>query len=74
MDGNYWNAYNGVAPNNEDPSRIRRLHTAGFTVPVGRLPLDLTFEVKNITDEQVEDVMGYPLPGRSVYGTASFNL
>ncbi len=74
LDGNYWNAYNGVAPNNKEPSRIRRLHAAGFSFPAGQLPLDVTIEIKNITDEQVEDVMGYPLPGRSAYGTVVLNL
>jgi outer membrane cobalamin receptor len=31
--------------------------------------LKLTFEVKNLTDDQVEDFRGFPLPGRSFFGT-----
>ena len=34
--------------------------------------LSLTFEVKNIGNEQVSDVMGYPLPGISFFGTISY--
>jgi iron complex outermembrane receptor protein len=71
--GNYWNSYNGIPPNNEDAARIRRLHGAGVTVPLGPA-FEVTAEIKNITDERVEDVMGYPMPGRSVYGTVVYSL
>ena len=36
---------------------------------VARVPLVATFEVRNFTDNQVEDVAGYPLPGRAFFGT-----
>jgi len=36
---------------------------------LARLPLVATLEVRNFTDNQVEDVAGYPLPGRAVFGT-----
>ena len=75
ISGNYWNAYNGVAPNNKGPLfDIRRLHALGFTVPTGLPRTSFTLEAKNLTDERVEDVMGYPLPGRSVFGTITLNL
>jgi outer membrane cobalamin receptor len=75
ISGNYWNAYNGVAPNNKGPLfDIRRFHAAGVTLPTGLPATSFTLEVKNLTDEHVEDVMGYPLPGRSVFGTITVNL
>jgi outer membrane receptor protein involved in Fe transport len=47
----------------------RMLHNVRLTVlPFGER-LKLTFEVKNITDNQVEDFRGFPLPGRSFFGT-----
>ncbi len=49
----------------------RQLHGAGITyTPIKGL--SLTFEVKNIGDEQVSDVLGYPLPGRSFFGTVKY--
>ncbi len=75
VSGNYWNAYNGVAPNNKGPLfDTRRLHAAGVTVPTGLPRTTFTLEVRNLTDERVEDVMGYPLPGRSVFGTLTTEL
>jgi outer membrane cobalamin receptor len=75
VSGNYWNAYNGKAPNNKGPLfPIRRLHSLGFTLPAGLPRTGLTLEVRNIADEVYEDVMGYPLPGRSVYGTITYDM
>ncbi len=75
ISGNYWNAYNGVAPNNKGPLfTTRRLHSAGMTVPAGMRRADFSLEVRNMTDEQYEDVMGYPLPGRSVVATLAVSL
>jgi iron complex outermembrane receptor protein len=75
ISGNYWNAYNGKAPNNKGPLfPTRRLHSMGLTVPTGLPGSALTLEVRNITDELYEDVVGYPLPGRSVYGAVAYDL
>jgi iron complex outermembrane receptor protein len=75
VSGNYWNAYNGVAPNNKGPLfDIRRFHALGVTAPAGLPRTTFTLEIRNLSDEHVEDVMGYPLPGRSVYGTLSLEL
>jgi outer membrane receptor protein involved in Fe transport len=75
IDGNYWNAYNGKAPNNKGPRfDVRRIHTAAVTVPTGLPRTDLTLEVRNLTDERFEDVMGYPMPGRSISGTVLFEM
>jgi len=49
----------------------RRIHGAGITVkPVKGL--SVTLEVKNIGNEQVSDLLGYPLPGRSYFGTVKY--
>jgi iron complex outermembrane receptor protein len=75
VSGNYWNAYNGVAPNNKGPLfDIRRFHAVAVTAPTGLPRTTFTVEVRNLSDERVEDVMGYPLPGRSVFGTLTLNL
>ncbi len=36
---------------------------------LARVPLVATFEVRNFTDNQVEDVAGYPLPGRAFFAS-----
>ena len=73
--GNYWNPYNTRAPNNSGPLfDIRRFHNVGITVPAGVRGADLTLEVRNLADKRFEDIMGYPLPGRSVYGTVAVDF
>ncbi len=59
----------------------RAIHTLGLEADVAalgrrlrsdalaRVPLVATFEVRNFTDNQVEDVAGYPLPGRAFFGS-----
>ena len=75
VSGNYWNAYNGKTPSNEGPLfPVRRLHTVSFTLPGGLPNTDFTLEVRNLTDERFEDVMGYPMPGRSVSGVLALEL
>jgi outer membrane receptor protein involved in Fe transport len=75
VSGNYWNAANGKAPNNKGPLfPIRRLQSAGITVPAGVPNSSFTLEVRNLQDQRYEDVMGYPLPGRSVHGTLMLSL
>jgi len=47
----------------------RTLHNVRLTVlPLGKA-LKFTFEAKNLTNNQVEDFRGFPLPGRSFFGT-----
>ncbi|MEB2286345.1 MAG: TonB-dependent receptor [Myxococcales bacterium] len=62
--------------------RARAIHTLGVEVDVAalgrtlgagalaRVPFVATFEVRNFTDNRVEDVAGYPLPGRAFFATA----
>ena len=51
----------------------RRIHNAGISVYPAKFAT-LTFEVKNIGDEPVSDVLGFPLPGRSYFGTVLFEF
>ena len=36
--------------------------------------LSLTVEAKNLTDQQISDVLGYPLPGRSYLVSALYKF
>jgi hypothetical protein len=40
------------------------------------VPHDVTvgLAVRNLTDDQTEDVLGFPLPGRSVFATVSWGF
>jgi iron complex outermembrane receptor protein len=50
----------------------RNIHGLGLSVtPPGR-GLTVTFEVKNVTDEQTADFAGFPLPGRAFFGTVQY--
>ncbi len=63
----------------------RATHTLGIEADVAalgrrfgsdrlaRVPLVATLEVRNFTDNQVEDVAGYPLPGRAVFGSVRWS-
>jgi outer membrane cobalamin receptor len=48
------------------PVAPRRLHNAGVTWEWSRHRLQLTAEAKNLGDDRVQDVAGYPLPGRAL--------
>ena len=37
-------------------------------------PLRLTFEVRNLTNDQTRDALDFPLPGRSFFGTVSWGF
>lgn len=51
----------------------RTLHALGLGVrPLAWLRLGV--EARNLTDQQTEDVAGFPLPGRSFLGTMKVNL
>jgi iron complex outermembrane receptor protein len=46
-----------------------------FRIPGRRWdPLRVSFEVRNLTDDQTEDVLGFPLPGRVFSGTVSWGF
>ena len=52
-------------------SPARRIHGAGIMVTPAK-GLEMTFEANNIGDEHVYDLLGYPLPGRSYFGTVRY--
>ena len=53
----------------------RRIQNAGIIIyPLGKKDLSLTFEVKNFTDEHVEDIAGFPLPGRNYLGKITYSF
>lgn len=54
----------------EVPSRT--IHSLGLRYDLPWTPLTLTFEARNITDNQIADVAGFPLPGRSFFGTVAY--
>lgn len=53
----------------EDKVDARALHSLGLSWTLPWTPLTATFEVRNLTDDQTEDVSGFPLPGRTFLGT-----
>jgi iron complex outermembrane receptor protein len=52
---------------NTRPVPTRNMANAGLTVRSGEFTA--SFEVKNIGDDQISDVAGFPLPGRAFYFT-----
>jgi len=55
-----------------EPVPSRDVHSVGCSWQV--VPaLTLSFEARNITDNQVSDVGGFPLPGRSYFGSVRVN-
>ncbi|GAB6061691.1 TonB-dependent receptor plug domain-containing protein [Deferrisoma palaeochoriense] len=68
-----WTSGNYLDAANFERADIRRIHNLGLSArPTGTLTV--TFEAKNLTDEQVSDALGFPLPGRSYYVTVSAQL
>ncbi len=53
----------------ENMSPASDVHNAGLRVDVVPDELSMSFEVRNLTDERIVDVEGYPLPGRTFYAT-----
>ena len=58
---------------NQRPVPVRTVHGAGLRA---RLSSSLTtaFEIRNLTDDQVADLWGYPLPGRSWFLSFEYDL
>jgi iron complex outermembrane receptor protein len=50
------------------PVPARTIHSASAAVALGS-SLELGLEVENLTGNQVADLWGYPLPGRSYFGS-----
>ena len=47
----------------------RTIHSAGVSARLPVVNAEATFEIKNMTDDQLSDALGYPLPGRSYFFT-----
>lgn len=45
----------------------RSIHNITFDYKVSAIGSTVSFEIRNITDRRVEDIAGYPLPGRMFY-------
>ena len=53
----------------------RLIHNAGITWTPPKVPgLSITAEAKNISDNQISDFAGFPLPGISYFGTVNYQL
>ncbi len=50
----------------------RAIHTMGFRYTWGEA-LELGVQLRNVTDNQISDVGGFPLPGRSVFATVNWH-
>ena len=70
---------NLIADNFLDRANIERvssraLHGVGIDVTVPWGPLRCAWELKNFTDDQTADALGFPLPGRAMFFTVSYGL
>jgi iron complex outermembrane receptor protein len=61
-------AENYLDPANQIPTTSRSIHNIGLMVKPTK-QVSAAFEVKNLTNDQIEDVFGFPLPGRSYFLT-----
>src|SRR5262249_62087655 len=59
---------------NREPVGPRRIHNLGAGRSFARDLLRLTAELRNLSNDQVEDAAGYPLPGRTFAITAGGKL
>jgi len=76
--GRWWFDANIIADNFLDTANTqlvprRELFGTGLTLePTARLKI--SFEARNLTDDQTRDALDFPLPGRSFYGTVSWGF
>jgi iron complex outermembrane receptor protein len=52
----------------------RQLYGVGVSVKPFDRKFTLTFEAKNLTDDRTQDFAGFPLPGRSFFGTVQYGF
>jgi len=50
----------------------RDIHGLGLSLTLPKRALTATFEVKNLADDRTADFAGFPLPGRSFFGTLRY--
>jgi len=68
-----WIDSNFLDPLNTRVVNDRVILNAGLSVKVTK-NITLAFEGKNLTNDQIVDVVGFPLPGRSFFGKVLFTL
>ena len=72
-----WNLHY-IGPNFLDKANMqevpgRRIHSLSFSLKDISGCFNITMEGRNLTGNQVRDIIGYPLPGRSFFITLDFN-
>jgi iron complex outermembrane receptor protein len=70
---------NVIAADYLDRANVRRvdgraLQDVGFDLALPLSGVRLGFEVKNLTNDQTRDVLGFPLPGRAFFATVSYGF
>jgi len=76
--GDFWfyewsrDSGNFLDPSNLTPVPGRDITNAGITMRSGEFTA--TLEVKNIGDNRIADLIGYPLPGRAFYITVNRDM
>lgn len=74
ISGNYWNAANTEAPNGKGALLpVRDVHNIGITITPHKA-VRISYRINNLSDKQFEDVMGYPLPGRTSWASIGFMI
>ncbi len=58
---------------NLQPVPARTVHTLGARLPVNDT-VTVAAEIRNLTDNQVADLWGYPLPGRAAFLAIDLDL
>lgn len=71
--GYHFTAKNFLDHANQRVAKARHLHNIGVSVKPAP-NLSVTFEVKNLGDNQIEDIFGFPLPGRAYFFTIEGTL
>jgi iron complex outermembrane receptor protein len=59
---------------NLDPAASRQYHGFGVDLTLPWHGLHLAWEMKNATDDQTVDAVGFPLPGRAMFVTLSYGF
>ncbi len=70
MGENYWDRANAFPV----PERKILDIGVGFYPPFRKYHLAFSFEVNNLLDEQISDIAGYPMPGRTCFATAELKF
>jgi hypothetical protein len=52
----------------------REIHNLILEISLHSHGLALSFEARNLGDNQISDINGFPLPGRCYYSTVSINM